>query len=258
MGPGRPSETLSPGRRKSRRPPVTPRAPERLPALGGELTAPAPEPPAPRAAQPAPSTPPGPTPHAPPSTRLSPAAGVRLTPADTQSAPCAPVGWSRRSPGRRDPRISPRIFRLAGSPSDGGGSGAWPLARSVALSTCPGERCSGAAGERDHRRRRSKKRMARERGGGSAPRPSDGSQARLTFWVRSEAPPPPPSEPGGPRRGHPAVSPRGALTAVLGAGWSRPLVSPCPHACPPRSGPPASWLGQTAAGQDGACWRWQK
>ena len=32
-----------------------------------------------------------------------------------------------------------------------------------------------------------------------------------------------------------------ALTAALGAGWSPPLVSPLP---------PASWLGQTAAGQE--------
>lgn len=52
-----------------------------------------------------------------------------------------------------------------------------------------------------------------------------------------------------------------ALTAALGAGWSPPLVSPLPTRVPSpawsavgtsqtHSLPPASWLGQTAAGQE--------
>lgn len=97
MRPGRPNEPLSPGGKKSRRPPITPTAQEMLPARGGGLTAPTlPEPPASHVTQPAPSGPPGLTP--PPSTQLSSAASVWLRPAVTHSPPCASIGWSRRSP----------------------------------------------------------------------------------------------------------------------------------------------------------------
>ena len=47
--------------------------------------------------------------------------------------------------------------------------------------------------------------LGRERGGVSGFRPSDGSQGRLTFWVRSEAPPPLPSEPGGLEQSRPCL-----------------------------------------------------